>query len=369
MCNYDNIGQEKLQVLEDSYTSSKSGERKERPWRAKKMQNELLAIAYDEVDEAKASRLRACATVLSFKEYSDGTKKLDSMNSCRVRLCPICSWRRSLKNFYNNLRVAQWLEDNEPGEWIHLTLTIRNCTGNELGNTIDKMMYAFNKFTKNVNVKKVVRGYYRGLEVTHDVNEYITRESYERRKKYLKSLGYKVGDKNPTFDLYHPHFHVLLNVSKSYFKSRDYMSLEAWGEAWQQALGVDYMPSIKVQRLRAYGKSAVNSSDGESSERSALLGAVAELSKYATKSGDYIYPDDWDLTVSTVRILDAALSSRRLIAYGGNCLKAQRALKLDDADNGDLVNVGDELDNKDLAYEIVSYAWNTGYKQYGKVKN
>ena len=148
------------------------------------------------------------------------------------------------------------------------------------------------------------------------------------------------------------------------------MSLEAWGEAWQQALGVDYMPSIKVQRLRAYGKSAPDQAHpGESSERSALLGAVAEVSKYATKSGDYIYPDDWDLTVSAVRILDAALSSRRLIAYGGNCLKAQRALKLDDADNGDLVNVGDELENNDLPFEIVSYAWNTGYKQYGKVKN
>ena len=377
MCNYDNIGQEKMQVLDDSYTSAKNGERKARPWRAKKMQNELLAIAYDEVDEAKASRLRACATVLSFKEYNDGTKKLDSMNSCRVRLCPICSWRRSLKNFYNNLRVAEWLEQNEPGEWLHLTLTIRNCSGDELGDTIDKMMYSFNKFTKNVNVKKVVRGYYRGLEVTHDVNEFITRESYDRRKKYLKAQGFKVGDKNPTFDLYHPHFHVLLNVSKSYFKSRDYMSLEAWGEAWQQALGVAYMPSIKVQRLKAYGKSAPDQAQpGESiseslerQSRQALLSAVAEVSKYATKSGDYIYPDDWDLTVSAVRILDAALSSRRLIAYGGNCLKAQRALKLDDADSGDLVNVGDELDGKDLPYEIVSYAWNTGYKQYGKVKN
>ena len=369
MCNYDNIGQEKLQVLSDSYISSKNGEQKERPWRAKKMQNELLAIAYDEVDEAKASRLRACATVLSFKEFSDGTKKLESMNSCRVRLCPLCSWRRSLKNFYNNLRVAEWLEKNEPGEWLHLTLTIRNCKGDELGNTIDKMMYAFNKFTKNVNVRKAVRGYYRGLEVTHDVNEFITKESFERRKKYLKAQGLKVGDLNPTFDLYHPHFHVLLNVSKSYFKSRDYMSLEAWGEAWQQALSVDYMPSIKVQRLKAYGKSAVNSNESESSERSALLSAVAEVSKYATKSADYIYPDDWDLTVSAVRILDAALGSRRLIAYGGNCLKAQRALKLDDADSGDLVNIGDELDNKDLPYEIVSYAWNTGYKQYGKVTN
>lgn len=369
MCNNNNIGIENLQVLDDSYISAKNGERKERPWRVKKMQNELLAIAYDEVDEAKASRLRACATVLSFKEYTDGTRKLDSMNSCRVRLCPICSWRRSLKNFYNNLRVAEWLEQNEPGEWLHITLTIRNVQGDQLGATIDSLMYAFNKFTKNVNVKKVMRGYYRGLEVTHDMNEFITRENFERRKKYLKAAGLKVGDNNPTFDQYHPHFHVLVNVSKSYFKSRDYMSLEAWGEAWQQALGVDYMPSIKVQRLKAYGKRAVNAIESESSERAALLGAVAEVSKYASKSGDYICPDDWDLTVSAVRILDEALSSRRLIAYGGNCLKAQRALKLDDADSGDLVNVGETVEESNLPYEIVSYAWNTGYKQYGKVKN
>jgi plasmid rolling circle replication initiator protein Rep len=74
------------------------------------------------------------------------------------------------------------------------------------------------------------------------------------------------------------------------------------------------------------------------------------------------------LTVSAVGILDAALSSRRLIAYGGNCLKAQRALKLEDADSGDLVNVGDAVEKDGLTYEIVTYAWNTGYRQYGKVE-
>lgn len=368
MCNNNIISEEKFQVLEDLYESTKTGERKARPWREKKMQNELLAYAYDSIDKSKAERLRGCAAFLTFKEYSDGTKKLESMNSCRVRLCPMCSWRRSLKNFYNNFKVAKWIEENDPGEWLHITLTVRSVPGENLAATIDELMYAFNKFTKNVNVKKVVKGYYRGLEVTHDVNEYLTRANYFRRKSYLKALGLKVGDRNPTFDLYHPHFHVLVSVGKSYFKSRDYMSLEAWGEAWQQALGVDYMPSIKVQRLKYYGKSAVNSGDSASSERSALLAAVAEVSKYATKSGDYIYPDDWDLTVSAVGILDAALSSRRLIAYGGNCLKAQRALKLEDADSGDLVNVGDAVEKDGLTYEIVTYAWNTGYRQYGKVE-
>lgn len=316
------------------------------------MQNEMLAMAYDEVNPDKAKRLRACGSSLTFRRYEDGTLKLDSMNSCRVRLCPMCQWRRSLRNFYNNNAIADYvMQQPKGGAWLALTLTVRNCIGEELRQTIDHMFYAFDKMIKQKNIKAIVRGFYRGLEVTHDCREFITDEDFKRRKSYLMKQGLSVGDRNPTFDLFHPHFHVLFFVNKSYFDDgRKYLSVEKWAKIWQKALDVDYMPSIKIQRVKAL--------DGD------LSGAIAEISKYSTKSTDYIYPDDWDLTVKSVRVLDAALSDRRLIGYGGELREAKRILKLADADSGDLVNVGEADEKSGENFQLVSYFWNTGYRQY-----
>lgn len=320
------------------------------------MANEMLSIAYDSVDKSKADRLRACASSLTFRRYDDGSMKLDSMNSCRVRLCPMCAWRRSLRNFYNNLAVARYL-DAQPqgGAWLALTLTVKSVDGESLSKSLDMLFYAFKKLFLQKRVKPLVKGFYRGLEVTHDCEEYISRASYQRRKKWLDEQGLSVGDKNPTFDLYHPHFHVLIHVSKSYFSdSRLYMSTAAWAEAWRQALGVDYTPSVKVQRVKSFGAGGT-------------AGAVAEISKYSVKDADYICPTDWDLTVDTVRVLDQALANRRLIAYGGDCRDAKKALALADADTGDLVAVSDDGGTDEgRAYTLETYFWRTGYSQYVK---
>lgn len=320
------------------------------------MANEMLSIAYDSVDRAKADRLRACASSLTFRRYDDGSMKLDSMNSCRVRLCPMCAWRRSLRNFYNNLAIARYL-DSQPhgGAWLALTLTVKSVSGSELSPELDRLFYAFKKLFLQKRVKSLVKGFYRGLEVTHDCDEYITCASYQRRKKWLDEQGLKVGDKNPTFDLYHPHFHVLIHVNASYFSdSRYYMSTAAWAEAWRQALGVDYTPSVKIQRVKNFGSSGI-------------AGSVAEISKYSVKDSDYICADDWDLTVDTVRVLDQALANRRLIAYGGDCRDAKKVLALADADTGDLVAVSDESDiDEGRAYTLEMYFWHTGFNQYSK---
>lgn len=59
------------------------------------MQNEYLATAYDEIDQRVAERLRTCATRLIYGIGEDGKRRLRAANFCRVRLCPICQWRRS----------------------------------------------------------------------------------------------------------------------------------------------------------------------------------------------------------------------------------------------------------------------------------
>lgn len=286
------------------------------------MANEMLSIAYEEVNSRKAERLRECGGFLSFVIKEDGTKKLKHMDSCRVRLCPLCAWRRSLKVHAHTTQILDAMEGDYA--YVFLTLTVKNCTGEELSDTIDLMMAAWQRLTQRKAVRKAVKGWYRGLEVTHNVNHL-----------------------SPSYDTFHPHFHTLLAVNKSYFTGRDYLSKDAWTDLWRQSLKADYEPVLDVRRVK-----------GNNSK------AVAEAAKYTVKDADYIIPDDWDLTVETVRILDAALDGRRLVAYGGAMKEWHKKLNLDDEVDGDLVNVGEEETDAAETTREEAYFWHTGYSQY-----
>lgn len=307
------------EVLQD-----KSGTGRERPWRAKKVANQYLAAAYDEVDEKKAARLRDCATVLQFSILEDDTKKLKLMNSCRVRLCPMCGWRRELKVYHNTKAILDAMENDYA--YLFLTLTVRNVAGADLAAELDKLMQAWQRFSQRKAVKTVVQGWYRGLEVTHNVNPL-----------------------SPSFDTFHPHFHTLLAVPKRYFKGEDYLTKAEWAQLWKESLQVDYEPVVDVRRVK-----------GSSAE------AVAEAAKYSVKEADYLIMDDWQLTVDTVRILDAALNGRRFVAYGGAMKEWHKKLNLEDEEDGDLIHIDGEDSEAAPTSREETYFWNTGYQQYIK---
>lgn len=320
---------ETIEVLLD-----KSSTGRERPWRDKKMANESLALAYESVDSGKAARLKLCGDFLTFSILEDGSKKLKHMNSCRVRLCPLCTWRRSLKVFSNTLAILKAM--NGKYEFIMLTLTQKNCVGPELSASIDDMMSAWQRYTQRQRFRKAVKGWYRGLEVTHNTD---------------------IGD--ISYDTYHPHFHVILVVNKSYFTGRAYIRLDEWKELWMECMRLDYLPNIKVEKIRSYEKN----SNGEVSVED-IVKAVAETCKYTVEDEDYIVPTDWALTVDAVRILDKALADRRLIAYGGIMKELHKQLNLDDEETGDLINVDSEDSAAAPTDRVESYFWNTGYRQY-----
>lgn len=323
---------------------SKSG--KPRDWRGKKICNILLAEAYESVNPDKASRLRECSTMLSFRRYADGTKKLDSVNSCRVRLCPICSWRRSLKCYHNTRSIMDYIDRDGGYGYVFLTLTIRNCRAEDLEESLRNIYRGWGRFTQLKRVKSSVKGWYRGLEITHDTDQYITRERYSSNPRYYRNRGLYIGDLNPNFDTYHPHIHCIFVVRKCYFNSRYYIAQHDYTEMWRRSLRLDYDPIVDVRKV-----------NGDCAR------AVAEISKYAVKSVDYIVPDDWDLTVDTVRTLDVALANKRLYAYGGVMKTAHRVLNLDDSEDGDLVHICEKPED-DPDYEIVNYFWHNGYRQY-----
>lgn len=335
------ISQEPPQLAEALTDKGRNG--KERPWRAYKMANELLADAYEAINKSKADRLRWCGKVLTFKVNAEtGQKVLTSAESCRVRLCPLCSWRRSLKNFYNTMRIVQWLQAHEAlpevgkFSYVFITLTVRNCSGSDLSATIDDLFAAVKRLYERKEIKKAWRGMVRNLEVTHNVNP-----------------------DSKDFDTYHPHFHMIAAVRPSYFTSRDYISQRRLTELWREALRVDYDPIVDIRRVKG--------ADGSPDDYDAAH-AVAECSKYAAKSGDYIIPDDWDLTVDTVRFLDAALDRRRLINYSGIFRAVKQKLHLEDVEDGDLVKVGEDLPQLGESTYTETYWWYSGYRQYYKIE-
>ena len=320
---------------------------RERPWRAYKMANELLSKAYESINESKAERLKWCCKTIEADVRRDTGElvRIVGFSSCRVRLCPLCSWRRSLKNFWNTIKIVKWLQSHHETvgkfSYIFITLTIKNCRGDALGGAIDDLFAAVKRLYERKEIKKAWFGMVRNLEVTHNVD--ITSKDY---------------------DTFHPHFHIIAAVRPSYFTSRDYISQKRLQALWKECLRVEYDPVVDIRRVKSRA-----SPEGEDASGCDVAKAVAECSKYAAKSAEYIIPDDWDLTVETVRILDSALDRRRLINYSGIFREVSQRLKLEDSEDGNLINVGEELPDVDKSeLERVTYWWYSGYRQYYKIE-
>ena len=241
--------------------------------------------------------------------------KLHDARFCRVRLCPVCQWRRSLKTFAQMSQVLE-LAKAQGYQFIFLTLTLKNCKSEELSDELTHILLSFNRLMKYKDVQKAVKGYYRGCEVTH----------------------------NLTSDTYHHHLHVVLAVRQSYFKGSCYISHYKWVELWKRALQVDYTPVVDIRRCKGGSKS------------------IAEACKYAVKPSDILNMDDWDMTVDTLRTLDKALDKRRFVGLGGILKDLHKQLHLDDPEDGDLVHIEGDGTEQPTEEEIVFF-WN-GYSQY-----
>lgn len=339
------------------YDVSRTG--RERPWQLHKTDSLLLAESYSRLKKKnKAESVRDCGSMLRFNVCPEGhEKRLAWANFCRVRLCPMCAWRRSLvlahqvKEVCHEAAVRWKVAKGSKLRWLFLTLTVRNVTGDDLQNGISHLMKSWDKLSRRKDFKRAVVGWFRALEITRNVFE----------------------------DTYHPHFHVLLAVPPSYFDT-GYIKHSEWVSLWQDCLGVDYEPNVDIRVVRnkrnpereakiLAEKGIELQPDGRLIEADLSGGAVAELAKYTTKSDDYLVynrykqkqvrnrvklvPDkrsgiDESKTDEVVLTLDGALARRRLFAYGGllkeiwNELAALQKLQDIEDENVDLVHVDTE---------------------------
>lgn len=285
-------------------------------WRSHKMDTQQLAESYKRLRNNKFYYVENCGTFLEFKRFDDGYLKLHRANFCKVRLCPMCSWRRSLKIFHQVSKIMNEI-DLQKNKFIFLTLTCKNVESEKLTETLDELLKAFNLLSKRKRFKKSVLGWFRCLEVTYNSDE----------------------------DTFHPHIHCVLTVPAYYFKlSEYYISQDDWTKLWQSCLNIKYTPIVDVRKFR-------KSKRGIGKE-------VAEVSKYAVKTTDYLKQDD-ETTDYLVSVFDKALTSRRLVAFGGIFKMLHKQFNLDDVENGDLINTSENL-REDLGYMIVKYRWKIG---------
>jgi len=148
------------------------------------------------------------AEVLLHEELRPETN-LKAAHVCNTRLCPFCEWRRTRvwrKRLYEGL--SQLYADEPKLRGIFLTLTVRNCRLEDLGDQIDQMNRAWNRFTQRAFFPTDY--WFRRTEITVSGNPLLP--------------GYSA----------HPHFHALLLVKPSFF-SHGYVRQTEWhSNGWTQ---------------------------------------------------------------------------------------------------------------------------------------
>lgn len=277
---------------------------------------EKINIAKMVEKKSRSERIHCCASMLNFlKERNIVTdevrRRLVKANFCDYRFCPMCQWRKARKVCREVLGRLRTIDEQHNGvALLFLTLTIKNEPLTELNSTVKHLSQAFQRLQQSKQYKSAVYGSIRAIEF--------------------------LGDNTEQGEC-HPHFHCLLVVPKSYFKSRDYINFEEWTALWQRSLRVNYRPVINVQRVKSKGK------------MSAIVAAALEVVKYSVTSSDLE-----KLSKEDFQELDKQTRNIRQYNYSGELKDAEPTF--------------DELEDESL-WELLEeeyYQWKNG--QYSKRK-
>ena len=226
-------------------------------WNKHRANSDKVASFYKNSENCDqyANRINLCSQFLDFKLTADKNEyklKLSAARFCRVRYCPICQWRRSLKWKARAFKILPTIvEEYATHRWLFLTLTAHNCRIEELRLTLQKL----NKAWQRMSQRKIFPGvgWLRSTEVTRS----------------------KDGSA-------HPHFHCLLMVKPSYF-GKYYIKQEKWVELWKSCLRVDYEPVIDIRAIKRDCQPTI---------------LIPEILKYCVKESDLTCDRRWFLELT-----------------------------------------------------------------------
>ena len=291
---------------------------RDKPWDKHKKNADIVSGYYSTRREFQnySSRVKLCADLLQFKlapDKYDGVYKLklEAARFCRVRTCPICQWRRSLRWKSKAIQVLPKIVQDYPTyRWLFVTLTVRNCQIGELRQTLEWMTKGFKRLSE-LKIFPAV-GWIKSVEVTRGRDGSA-----------------------------HPHFHCLMMVKSSYFK-KGYLSQKRWCELWQQSLRIDYQPVLDVQAIKPHKCPTV---------------LIPEILKYQTKESDMVADRDWFLEFTS------QVRKTRAVAVGGvfrdYFRNAEREIE------EDLIGEGDGSDQPDEGK--LYFGWRRTEKKYRMV--
>lgn len=327
--NKYNIHESELEIIEGTgeVLSDIADNGKERPWKKHKTENgklvEIFQLARQQDEKIislnRLDTLLECGSFLCFDRNELQKLRLHRANFCRVRLCPMCSWRKSLKLFGQVSKITDVLMSQHPTtRFIFVTLTVPNCKGQELTSTINSMNKAFTriidktkKFAPARKFGENLLGYMKAMEITY----------------------------NQKTDTYHPHIHCLFAVNAGYF-SHGYIKKDEWQEIWSKAMHSDRTLIVHVEALK-----------------NSKAKAVAEVAKYPVKPADLLKIRSKKKAVAALIVLHSALHKRRLVTFGGLLADIKNQLGLEDVDseNVDLVHADEETNFTPV--ERVMFRW------------
>lgn len=264
--------------------------------------------------------------MLRYAQRDDGTRKLEKANFCRLRICPMCGWRRSLKMFTQVSAITDAILADKKARFIFVTLTIENVAGDKLKETIKQMNEGFKRLTGKGNgglaaskaFRENLMGYMKAIEVTYNA----------RRNNF------------------HPHIHCIFEVRPSYFGAAGYINHAGWRKMWREVMGLDYEPQVNVKAIK-----------------NTTAKAVAEVAKYPVKTSGLLKVKNKKRAAMALRELKYGIHNCRFITFGGDFREYKHKLALDDIESGDLVHV--ETDEQELnAVALVLFKWRADVGAY-----
>lgn len=270
----------------------------------KKNENiDIINYLYSIGEDIKANNIKECASFVGITEIN-GITKIVKSNFCRERVCKICAWRRQAKFISQMIPTLSALQ-NKGYNFIFATLTLKNCTYEEVSTNIDILMNGYNLLCKRREIKKAWKGMCRSVEITY----------------------------NDITDTFHPHIHILIAVDATY--NQNYISQQRLSQIWKESTNTDYTPIVDIRKVTDNAKASV------------------ETLKYALKPTQY---------KQALNVFLYQLKGRRLISFSGVINQQRKLLKYSSMEED---NLNDEINVNAYKYNLYKFDVTGGvYKFY-----
>lgn len=288
-----------------------------KPTEKKRMQYKFIELMKNNklvsLKNLNVARLQVCGDFLLFLKSKNNAYRLKKANLCNNRFCPLCSSLRAKKNAVIVLELMEYIREINKLEFVFFTLTAPNIVGEKLEEEIKEFNNCFKELIRSKEFRKVCKGYIRKLEVTYN------RERAD----------------------FHPHFHIVMAVNKSYFKSKDYISTALLKTLWRKFKKNDSIEAVDMRKVK------MNS-----------IKEVLEIATYCTKSSDL-----YDNGQEVFDYFYSALRGKQEITYSGIFADVKKL-----RDNGELKieNIKSLEEIQEKAIEKVWHKWKKENQEYYK---